>query len=77
MYLLCNRNTGSSAESGNAFWYYLPNSFIHISLASMVGFNGEDYEEGIGFCPDYWLDSLEPIEEVINWIKNSDYKFKL
>ena len=34
-------------------------------------------EECIGYLPDYWLDTMEPVEEVINWLDDPEnYQFK-
>ena len=41
-------------------------------------FLAPDFEEGVGYIPDYWLDSPEPVIEVTAWLNNPDtYQFEL
>jgi hypothetical protein len=56
--------------------YYLPNSkFVVILPRRFLLIPG--LEECVGFLPDYWLDSMEPLKEVLYWLRDPDnYQFK-
>ena len=48
-----------------------------VQLASSVSLV-PGFEEGVGFMPDYWIDSADPVGEVVRWLNNPDtYRFRL
>lgn len=53
---------------GNCFFYQLPNSKICLSYGSRL-FYYENFEEGKGFLPDYWIDDKDPVGVVEEYIK--------
>jgi hypothetical protein len=70
-------NTNGMGMFGNATPYVLPNSQMTLYLCRSL-FIMPDFEEGVGFMPNYWLDTNKPLEEVTRWIKEGkDYQFKL
>lgn len=73
--IFIGENTGGSGMFSSACDYYLPNSkFIaklprHFILIP-------DFEECRGFLPDYWLNTSEPLKEIIAWLQNNEsYQF--
>lgn len=75
--VLVGENSAGVGEFGEVRSYGLPNSLIRMRIPSKL-FLMEDFEEGTGFLPDYWLDSSEPVKEVIEWLNNpDDYQFEL
>jgi hypothetical protein len=69
-------NTGGSAQFSSTCGYYLPHSkFIANLPRQFILIPG--LEECVGYLPDYWLDTVEPVKEVLNWLDNPDnYQFK-
>lgn len=53
---------------GNCFFYQLPNSKICLFYGSRL-FYYENFEEGKGFLPDYWIDDKDPVGVVEEYIK--------
>ncbi len=75
--ILIGENSAGIGTFGEVYFYILPNSKIRFQLPGKL-FLMKDFYEGIGFIPDYWLDSNTPINEIINWIKNpEEYIFEL
>ncbi|MCK4506322.1 MAG: hypothetical protein KAW14_11970 [Candidatus Aegiribacteria sp.] len=75
--VLIGENSAGVGSFGEVRRYWLPNSFISLSLPSKL-FLAPGFEEGIGYLPDYWLDSPEPVIEVARWLNNPDsYQFEL
>jgi len=73
--ILIGENTGGAGQFSSPCNYYLPNSKIIARLPRHFIFIPE-FEESIGFMPDYWLDTEEPLNEVIKWIDSpEDYCF--
>jgi hypothetical protein len=55
--------------------YCLKNSLIKLQLTKYLEIH-PDCHGNKGFFPDYWLDSDDPIKEVVNWINNPEtYQF--
>ncbi len=55
--------------------YCLKNSLIKLQLTKWLEIH-PDCHGNKGFFPDYWLDSKEPVKEVVNWINNPEtYQF--
>ncbi len=74
--LRIGENTAGAGTFGNVYIYYLPNSLIRLWLASAVIFT-PGLVEGKGFMPDYWLDTDNPIDEIVRWLNTPDkYRFK-
>lgn len=75
--VLVGENTAGCNRFGNIIVYCLPNSKIKFQLASSVSLL-PGFEEGVGFMPDYWIDSADPVGEVVRWLNNPDtYRFRL
>ncbi len=56
--------------------YCLKNSLIKLQLTKWLEIHPDCHGDK-GFFPDYWLDSKEPVKEVVNWIKNpGTYQFR-
>ncbi|MDD5686967.1 MAG: S41 family peptidase [Elusimicrobia bacterium] len=77
--LRIGENTAGVGVFGEAKFYYLPNSKIIFQLPYKI-FKMKNFEETIGFTPDYWVDKKNPTEEAIRWYKNHEtyqYKFEI
>jgi len=75
--VLIGVNSSGCNTFGEPFIYYLPNSLIKLRLARKISIMS-DFREGVGFKPNYWLDTSKPVIEIINWLKNPiDYQFKI
>jgi hypothetical protein len=74
--ILVGENTGGSAQFSSTCGYYLPQSKFIVNLPrQFILIPG--LEECIGYLPDYWLDTMKPVKEVLNWLDNPDsYQFK-
>ena len=74
---MLGENTYGMGMFGNAVKYVLPNSRITLRLCKSL-FIMPDFEEGVGFIPDLWVDSADTVNETIEWLKNpKKYQFKL
>jgi hypothetical protein len=76
--IVIGENTGGVGQFSDVQMYRLPYSKIKIKLARQL-FLIPDFEECIGFLPDFWLDSKTPQKEVIHWLddpENYQFKFK-
>ena len=70
-------NSAGIGTFGDILFYWLPNSRIRITLPCKL-FLAPGFEEGVGYLPDYWLDSPEPIHEITEWMNNPEsYQFEL
>ncbi|HOP11692.1 MAG TPA: hypothetical protein PK629_09415 [Oscillospiraceae bacterium] len=74
MYGRCVRNkvfVGSASmgcgQFGDTLLYKLPYSNLFFSMGYKV-FNMNGFEEGKGIYPDYWLDSQDPVNDVVRFI---------
>jgi hypothetical protein len=74
--IIIGENTGGVAQFSDACEFYLPNSkFIAKLPRQFLIIPG--LEECVGYLPDYWLDTNEPLEEVMSWLQNpNSYQFK-
>ena len=74
--LVIGENTGGVAQFSSTCGYYLPNSKLIINLPrQLILIPG--LKECVGYLPDYWLDTNEPLEEVLKWLDDPDiYQFK-
>lgn len=74
---IVGENSGGVGTFGEIRSYVLPNSKIRLNFPSKI-FLSKYAEEGIGFLPDYWLDSSKPEEEVSNWLNDpQNYQFNI
>jgi len=74
--IIIGENTGGVAQFSDACTYYLPNSKFIARLPRQFLII-PDLEECNGFNPNYWLDSMDPVEEIFRWIKDHEnYQFK-
>jgi hypothetical protein len=74
--IIIGENTGGSAQFSSTCAYYLPNSKLIANLPRQLILI-PDLEECVGYLPDYWLDTIEPLKEVLNWLADPDnYQFK-
>lgn len=74
--ILVGSNSSSSYAIGNVKNYCLKNSLIRLGLPGTLTIHPDNKLEK-GFLPDYWLDSEQPVKEVIDWINNPEtYQFE-
>ncbi len=74
--ILIGENTAGVAQFSDVQQYYRPNSKLIVKLPRQI-LSIPDFNECIGFLPDYWLDSMEPTKEVLRWLNNpNNYQFK-
>ena len=74
--IIIGENTGGSAQFSSACGYYLPNSKFIANLPNQIILI-PGLEECVGYLPDYWLDTMDPLGEVLKWIDDPDhYQFK-
>ena len=74
--IVIGENTGGVAQFSSTCGYYLPNSKIILNLPRQLIFI-PGLEECIGYLPDYWLDTVEPEEEVLKWLDDPEnYQFR-
>jgi hypothetical protein len=73
--IVIGENTGGSAQFSSTCGYYLPHSKFVVNLPrQFILIPG--LEECIGYLPDYWLDTHEPVEEVFKWLEEPEnYQF--
>jgi len=70
--IVIGENTGGVAQFSSSCGYYLPHSKFIVNLPrQLILIPG--LEECIGYAPDYWLDTVDPVNEVFNWLKNPDF----
>lgn len=75
--VIVGENTAGIGTFGEVRHYWLPNSHISLLLPCKL-FLAPGFEEGVGYIPDYWLDSPEPVIEIAAWLNNPDtYQFEL
>lgn len=69
-FLLIGENTMGCNTFGNVREYSLKNSGILCRIPNVVNLceNPDDCREGIGFAPDFWVDSENVEEEVTKWL---------
>ncbi len=73
--ILIGENTSGVGTFSNVLRFYLSNSNICIHMGYQISLM-PGFRETIGFIPDYWLDTDQPIEEIIKWLNNPDsYQF--
>ncbi|MFZ2961233.1 MAG: S41 family peptidase [Candidatus Ozemobacteraceae bacterium] len=69
-------NTAGIGVFANVHHYILPNSKIQFNLPSQLVVE-PSFQEGQGYMPDFWLDTREPIPELIRWASSpDDYQFR-
>ncbi|MBC8375319.1 MAG: hypothetical protein H8E26_04680 [FCB group bacterium] len=69
-------NTGGVAQFSSTCEYVLPHSRMVLNLPRQLIFI-PGLEECVGYLPDYWLDTHEPLEEVLKWLETPEqYQFK-
>jgi hypothetical protein len=73
--IVVGENTGGCGMFSSACGYYLPNSKLIVNLPRhFILIPG--FEECVGFFPDYWLNTSDPLKEIMNWLKDPDnYRF--
>ncbi|MDD2715007.1 MAG: S41 family peptidase [Candidatus Wallbacteria bacterium] len=75
--VIVGENSGGVATFGEVREYELPNSRIRFLIPSKILLT-PGLEEGVGYLPDYWLDSSEPVKEAAAWLKHPEsYQFRL
>jgi hypothetical protein len=73
--ILIGENTGGVVQFSDAQQYLLPNSRFIVKLPRRL-LLVPGFEECVGFVPDYWLDSMEPMQEVLRWLNDPEhYRF--
>jgi len=74
--ILIGENTGGVAQFSDTLEYYLPNSHFIAKIPRQL-LMIPDLEECVGYLPDYWLDTTDPVAEVLNWLDDRDsYQFR-
>jgi hypothetical protein len=74
--IIIGSNSSSSFAIGNKKNYCLKNSLIRLELPGTLTIHPDNKLEK-GFLPDYWLDSEQPVQDVVDWINNPDtFQFK-
>ena len=73
--IVIGENTGGVGMFSSACGYYLPNSKFILNLPRhFILIPG--FEECVGFFPDYWLNTTEPVNEIMKWLNDPDnYQF--
>lgn len=61
--------TAGCGQFGDNVTYELDNSKLRFRMGYKV-FNMDGFDEGKGLLPDYWLDSENPVEDVIEYTKS-------
>jgi len=75
--LLIGENSAGIGTFGEIRYYLLPNSQISLSLPSKI-FLEPGVLEGKGFLPDLWLDTSDPLAELVRWLHDPEgYRFHL
>ncbi len=75
--LLIGENSAGIGTFGEVRPYILPNSRIQLSLPCKL-FLEPGILEGKGFFPNLWLDTSEPLEEIVKWLHEPEgYRFRL
>ncbi len=70
-------NSAGIGTFGDVLQYWLPNSRIRLQVPHKI-FLMPGFQEGVGFTPDYWLDSSNPVPELVEWMnKPETYRFEL
>ena len=65
--LTFGENSYGCGVFGELKYYQLPYSKTTMAVPSKI-FLG-DFEEGKGYTPDYWVDSIDVLSEVLKWLK--------
>ena len=65
-------NTMGCGTFGEVLSYQLPHTQMIICVASKI-FLVENFKEGEGFLPDYWVDSTDVLGEVVRWIRETRF----
>ena len=74
--IIIGENTGGSAQFSSTCEYILPHSKLILNLPRQLIFI-PGLEECVGYLPDYWLDTCDPVEEVLSWLKDPQhYQFE-
>ncbi len=69
-------NTGGSAQFSSTCDYFLPHSKLILILPRQLIFI-PGLEECVGYLPDYWLDTNDPVGEVLSWLSDPQgYQFR-
>ncbi len=73
--ILIGENSRGAFVFSSKMSYCLKNSLIKLQLTKYIEIHPDCHGDK-GFLPDYWLDSNDPIKEVVNWINNPEtYQF--
>ena len=74
--ILIGENTGGVVQFSDCQEYLLPHSRFVVKLPRRL-LLVPGFEECVGYLPDYWLDSMEPLAEVLRWAADPDgYRFE-
>lgn len=74
--VLMGENTAGVGTFGEICRYRLPNSGIKLAVPGKL-FVAPGFEEGVGYLPDYWLDTTDPVGEAARWLNDPDgYQFR-
>jgi len=74
--IVVGENTGGVAQFSDCQEYLLPNSRFVVKLPRRL-LLVPGFEECVGFLPDYWLDSMDPLGEILRWASDpGSYRFE-
>jgi len=74
--IVVGENTGGVAQFSSTSAFVLPHSRLVLNLPRQLIFI-PGLEECVGYLPDYWLDTDQPLEEVLKWLEAPEkYQFK-
>lgn len=75
--VVMGENSAGAGIFGEICRYCLPNSRIRLGVPSKL-FIAPGFEEGVGYLPDYWLDTSDPVGEAARWLNDLEgYQFRL
>ena len=63
-------NTMGCGTFGEVLFYELPHTKMIMQVASKI-FAVENFKEGEGYMPDYWVDNADVLGEVVRWIQKN------
>lgn len=65
--IVIGENTSGTLNTGDIRYYYLPNSLIFLNIPTAIF--ADIFEEGTGFCPDFWSRN-DALQLAIDFLSN-------
>ncbi len=69
--IIVGENSGGIGNFGDVREYMLPNSKMVLTVPCKL-FIVPEVEEGVGYMPDYWIDTEVPETDIIRWLKDPE-----